>query len=527
MDLDWSLPYPTYRKPTLAAHVVSTSQPLAAQAGLRAMQEGGNAVDAALAAAITLTVVEPVSNGIGSDAFAIVWDGNRLHGLNASGRSPAAWTPEYFTRLHGIPERGWNSVTVPGCVAAWYELSQRLGRLPFAELFSFAIRYARDGFPVSPTVARQWANQVPILRHQPGFAQAFMPEGRAPRPGELFRIPPAAGTLERIADEGPVAFYRGMLAKRIVAHAQACGAVLDLEDLGAHTCDWVEPVSLRYRELELHEMPPNGQGLTALLALGMLASFDMRVLPVDGPDSVHLQIEALKLAMADAARYVSDADTMDMPLSHLLDPSYLAARASWIDRKRAQDFGPGVPLRGGTVYLTAADSEGSMVSFIQSNYMGFGSGIVVPDTGVSLQNRGFGFTLAAGHPNRVGPRKRPFHTIMPGFVTSNGAPIATLGLMGGSMQAQGHTQVMVRMADYGQNPQAAIDAPRFRIVAGSEVSVEGHFPASTLAELERRGHRLTRSSDGIDFGSAQIAMRLPGGYLAASDARRDSLAVGF
>jgi gamma-glutamyltranspeptidase/glutathione hydrolase len=528
MELDWSLPYAVHRRPTLAANVVATSQPLAAQAGLQAMQEGGNAVDAAVAAAITLTIVEPVSNGIGSDAFAMVWDGAHLHGLNASGRAPAAWTPEHFARSNGIPERGWNSVTVPGCVSAWHALSQRFGRLPFGELFSFAIRYAHDGYPVSPTVARQWAQQVPLLRHQPGFAQAFMPEGRAPQPGEIFRLPAAADTLERIAAKGPEAFYKGALADRLVAHAHACGGALDFTDLAAHACDWVEPVAQRYRDFELHELPPNGQGLIALVALGVLAHFDLAALPVDGPDSVHLQIEAVKLAMADAARYLCDADHMELPVAALLDPAYLATRAQLIDRERAQDFGHGTPPRGGTVYLTAADAEGRMVSYIQSNYMGFGSGVVVPDTGISLQNRGHAFTLAAGHPNRVAPRKRPFHTIIPGFVTRGGAPFATLGLMGGTMQAQGHTQVMVRIADYGQNPQAAIDAPRFRIVDGLEVNVEPHFPPATLVELERRGHRLKPLGEGyMDFGSAQIAMRLPGAYLAAWDARRDSLAVGF
>ncbi len=526
--MDWSLPYHVRRTPLLAANVVSTSQPLAAQAGLQAMQEGGNAVDAAVATAITLTIVEPVSNGLGSDAFAIVWDGERLHGLNASGRSPAAWTPDFFARLGNIPERGWNSVTVPGCVSAWHALSQRFGRLPFGELFSFAIRYAHDGYPVSPTVARQWAQQAPALRHLPGFASAFMPDGRAPRAGEIFRFPAAADTLERIAADGPEVFYKGALAERLVAHAQACGGVLDFGDLEAHMCDWVGTISTVYRGLELHEMPPNGQGLVALIALGILAHFDLAALPIDGPDSVHLQIEAVKLAMVDAARYVADADAMELPVQALLDPGYLAGRARLIDRERAQDFLHGSPPRGGTVYLTAADRDGCMVSYIQSNYMGFGSGVVVPDTGISLQNRGHAFSLAAGHPNRVGPRKRPFHTIIPAFVTKDGKPYATLGLMGGTMQAQGHTQVMVRIAEYGQNPQAAIDAPRFRVVGGLDVNVEMHFPPETLTGLERRGHRLIPLGEGyMDFGCSQIAMRLGGAYLVASDARRDSLAVGF
>ncbi|MCX7893922.1 MAG: gamma-glutamyltransferase family protein [Burkholderiales bacterium] len=528
MNLDWTLPYPVRRGPTLAANVVSTSQPLAAQAGLRMLLAGGNAVDAAIAAAIALTVVEPTSNGIGSDAFAIVWDGRALAGLDASGRSPSAWTPAYFEHLGGIPLRGWNSVTVPGAVSAWVALSERYGKLPFPDLFVPALRYAREGYLVSPTVARLWANQVPALKDEPGFAAAFMPEGRAPRAGERFALPDAADTLEAIADTRGRAFYGGGLAERMEAHAAACGAAMTRADLAAHRPDWVAPLASRYRDLELAELPPAGQGIVALAALGILARFDVRSLPVDGPDSVHLQIEAVKLALADAARFVADRDHMELAASDLLDPAYLAGRAQAIDLRRAQDFGHGAPPRSGTVYLTAADAGGTMVSLIQSNYMGFGSGVVVPGTGVSLQNRGAGFVTKAGHPNRVAPRKRPFHTIIPGFVMRDGAPLAALGLMGGTMQAQGHVQLMVRMADYGQNPQAAIDAPRFRVAQGLDVAVETHFPTATLEELARRGHRLLPVAEGYaEMGCSQIAMRLPGGYFAASDARRDSLAVGF
>jgi gamma-glutamyltranspeptidase/glutathione hydrolase len=527
-QLDWTLPYLSQRKPTLAANVVSTSQPLAAQAGLRMLLDGGNAVDAAVAAAITLTIVEPVSNGIGSDAFAIVWDGKALHGLNASGRSPAAWTPDYFARLGGIPERGWNAVTVPGAVSAWVELSERFGKLAFADLFAPAIRYAREGYLVSPTVARLWANQVPILKDQPGFARAFMPDGRAPLAAERFAMPDAAETLELVADSRGRAFYEGELAARLAAHASACGAAMTHADLAAHGCDWVGTVSQKYRGLELHEIPPSGQGIVALVALGILSHFDLRAMPVDGADSVHVQIEAVKLALADAMRFVADPGHMEVAARDLLDPAYLAGRAKLVDMQRAQDFGHGAPPRGGTVYLIAADASGMMVSLIQSNYMGFGSGVVVPGTGISLQNRGAGFTTREGHPNRVAPAKRPFHTIIPGFVMQDGRPLMSLGLMGGTMQAQGHTQLMVRMGDYGQNPQAAIDGPRFRIVKGLEVNVETHFPAATLEALAARGHRLTPIAEGyMDFGCSQIAMRLDGGYLCASDARRDSLAVGY
>lgn len=518
--------YRTFRRPTLARNAVSTSQPLAAQAGLRMLLKGGNAMDAALAAAITLTVVEPISNGIGSDAFAIVWDGSRLHGLNASGRAPQAWTPEYFGAA--IPQRGWNSVTVPGCVSAWVTLSERFGRLPFPALFEPAIAYAYDGFNVSPFVARRWHLMISDLRDQPGFPQAFMPDGRAPRGDEVFEFPDQAATLELIAKTKGEAFYRGELAEKLEAHSAACGGAMTRADLAAHTNDWVTPLAQDYRGLTLHELPPNGQGIIALVALGILQHFDMARHPVDGPDSVHLQIEAVKLAFADAQRYVSDPQTLEFPIEKLLDPAYLKRRAALIRLDRAQEFGHGDPQRGGTVYLTACDDEGMMVSMIQSNYMGFGSGVVVPGTGISLQNRGFGFTVKEGHPNRVAPGKRPYHTIIPGFVTKDGAPLMTLGLMGGTMQPQGHTQLMVRLADYGQTPQTAIDGPRFRFVQGLDVNFEKEFPAATLAELERRGHRPVEIGEQyMDFGCSQIIMRLADGYLAASDPRRDSLAVGY
>lgn len=523
----WQNPYPWPRKPVLAANVVATSQPLAAQAGLEALADGGSAVDAVLATAIALTIVEPVSNGIGSDAYAIVWDGRQLHGLNASGRSPAAWTPEYFAGRTAFPARGWDSVTVPGCVSAWTELHARWGKLPFERLFERAIQYARDGFLVSPTIAAQWDKQVPELKAQPGFAEAFMPEGRAPRPGERFRFPAAAAVLEEIARTRGEAFYRGSIAAKIEAHARKHGGAMRTSDLAAHKPDWVTPLEMNYRGYTLHELPPNGQGIVALMALGMLEHFDLASMPVDGVDSVHLQIEAIKLAFADAWRYVADLDYMkDVPPQALLDKDYLKSRAKLIDPKRAQDFGPGKPPQGGTVYLTAADASGMMVSFIQSNFMGFGSGVVAD--GVSLQNRGATFVLAEGHPNRVGPSKRPYQTIIPAFVTKNGAPVMSFGVMGGTMQPQGHAQVMVRIADYGQSPQAACDGPRFRFVQKLDVSVEdGRFPSATLEGLKARGHRIVNVDDYNQFGSAQLIWKLDGGYFAASDPRRDGQAVGF
>jgi gamma-glutamyltranspeptidase/glutathione hydrolase len=520
----WELPYSWPRKPVLATDVVCTSQPLAAQAGLRMLAEGGSAADAAIATAIALTVVEPVSNGIGSDAFAIVWDGRQLHGLNASGRSPAAWTPEYFGG-NAVPALGWNSVTVPGAVSAWVELHAKFGKLPFERLFAPAVSYGRNGFLVSPTIAEQWAAQVPLFSSQPGFAETFMLAGRAPRPGELVTLPDHAATLETIAATNGEAFYRGKFAAELEAHAAAHGGAMRAGDLAAHHADWVGTISGDYRGYTVHEIPPNGQGIVALIALGILEHFDMASFPVDSADSVHLQIEALKLAFADAQAYVSDIDHMTVRPESLLDSAYLGERAALIDQNTARPVSVGMP-RGGTVYLTAADSSGIMVSMIQSNYMGFGSGVVVPGTGIALQNRGADFSAAHGHPNQVGPNKRPFHTIIPGFLTKDGAPVMSFGVMGGPMQPQGHVQVVGRIVDHGQNPQAACDGPRFRWAQGLEVCCENGFPTSTLEELQRRGHQLIATDDYNQFGSCQAIWRLDDGYLAVSDPRRDGQAAG-
>src|SRR6202161_1059974 len=521
----WELPYSWPRKPVLATNAVCTSQPFAAQAGLRILAEGGSAVDAAIATAIALTVVEPVSTAIASDASAIVWDGRQLHGLNASGRSPAAWTPEYFGG-NGVPAFGWNSVTVPGAVSAWVELHTKFGKLPFERLFEPAISYARKGFLVSPTIAEQWAAQVPLFESQPGFAEAFMPGGRAPSPGELVTLPDHATTLEAIAVTNGEAFYRGELAAKIEAHASVNGGAMRASDLAAHHPDWVGTIFGGYRGYTVHEIPPNGQGIVALIALGILEHFDMASFAVDSADSVHLQIEAVKLAFADAQAYVSDIEHMTVSPERLLDEDYLRHRATLIDRDRAKPASAGTP-RGGTVYLTAADASGVMVSMIQSNYMGFGSGVVVPGTGISLQNRGADFTAAPGHPNQVGPNKRPYHTIIPGFLSKDGAPVMSFGVMGGPMQPQGHVQVVAHIVDHGQNPQAACDGPRFRWAQGLQVCCEKGFPPSTLDELRRRGHQLVTTDDYNEFGSCQAIWRLDDGFLAVSDPRRDGQAAGF
>ncbi len=521
----WELPYAWPRKPVLAGNVVCTSQPLAAQAGLRMLADGGSAIDAAVATAIALTVVEPVSNGIGSDAFAIVWDGRELHGLNASGRSPAAWTPDYFGDT-GVPLLGWNSVTVPGAVSAWVELHAKFGKLPFERLFEPAVSYARNGFLLSPTIAEQWAAQVPLFESQPGFAETFMPDGRAPRAGELVLLSDHGATLESIAATRGATFYRGDIAAKLEAHSTAHGGAMRASDLASHRADWVGTVAGDYRGYTVHEIPPNGQGIVALIALGILEQFDMASLPIDSADSVQLQIEAVKLAFADAQAYVADIDHMPVRPDQLLDKDYLRQRAALIDPVRARPASAGMP-RGGTVYLTAADASGVMVSMIQSNYLGFGSGVVVPGTGIALQNRGADFVVQQGHPNQVGPGKRPYHTIIPGFLTKDGAPVMGFGVMGGPMQPQGHVQVVARIVDHGQNPQAACDGPRFRWAQGLQVYCEGGFPAATLNELAHRGHELASTDDYNQFGSCQAIWRLDGGYLAVSDPRRDGQAAGF
>lgn len=525
----WDFPHLSRRMPVLAANVVGTTQPLAAQAGLRMLLSGGNAVDAALAAAITLTVVEPVMNGIGGDAFALIWHQGKLHGLNASGRAPQAWTPEYFAGRSAMPEIGWGTVTVPGQVAGWVELSRRFGRLAFADLFVPAIHYAREGFPLSPTIARQWADQAPALKDQPGFAEAFMPNGATPAAGTLWRFPEQAATLQRIAESMGQDFYEGELAERIAAFARETGGALSTGDLAAHRCDWVEPISMSYRgDYTLHEIPPNGQGIAALMALGMLDQFDPPR-ESDPCSMFHMPIEAMKLAFADLHEHVGDPITMGELTQQLLDKDYLRRRAALIDPRTAATPAPGLPGQGGTVYLTAADADGMMVSFIQSNYHGFGSGVVVPGTGIALHNRGRSFSLQPQHRNRVGPARRPMHTIIPGFITHQGAPFASFGVMGGNMQAQGHVQMMRQLVDLQRNPQAAVDAPRFRVEAGPRVMLEAHTPSAVLEHLRAQGHILDpRPADSLEFGSAQVIQCLPdGGYIAASDPRRDGQAVGY
>ncbi len=488
------------------------------------LAKGGNAVDAAVATAITLTVVEPTGNGLGSDLFAILWDGSKLVGLNASGRSPEAWHPGLFPE-QAMPHEGWNSATVPGAVAAWVALSRRYGKLPFATLVEPAIRYASDGYLVSPIISRIWKGNVERLKDQPGFAQAFLPRGRAPEPGEHFRPPDQEETLTKIAETEGEAFYRGEVAATIASAAKHAGAYMSEADLAAHTCDFVDPIDVAFQGHRIHELPPNGQGIGALVALGVLDRLDIEGLAPDGPELLHFEIEALKLGVADVRDHVADPDTMAVTPEALLDPARLDEMAKGIAIDHIAVPAPRSINRGATVYISTADADGMMVSLIQSNYHGFGSGVVVPGTGIALNNRASCFVTDPAHPNCVGPKKRPFNTIIPGFITKDGSPFASFGVMGGTMQPQGHTQMAVRMLASGQNPQTAIDGPRWR-VEGENVWVEAAMPPETLVGLEARGHELSVGSM-LDFGAAQTILRTDHGYIAASEGRRDGCAVGF
>jgi len=539
-QFNWNNPYPTIRIPVFARNVVSTSHPLAAQAGLRMLLKGGSAVDAVIAAAATIALVEPVSCGLGGDAFSIVWDGKTLQGLNASGYAPDAWSPDYFKNKYGVgpnglaqaPKRGVDAITVPGVVAGWAALHERYGKLPFADLMVPAIEIAERGYAVPPVVAQKWAAAVPELKDQPGFAHTFMPNGRAPNVGERFVFKDVAQTLRKIGATKGRDLYEGDTAEKLVAFIRANGGAHTLDDFRRYRPDWVTPISKSYRGYTLHEIPPNGQGISALMALGMLEHFDLASLKVDSVESQHIQIEAMKLAMADLYRYVADPRTMEVTPEQMLDDAYLASRAKLIDPSRATLFPPGNPSSGGTIYLTAADENGMMVSFIQSNYMGFGSGVVVPGTGVSFQNRGVGFSMDPKSANVVAGRKRPFHTIIPGFLTKGGEPVMSFGVMGGDIQPQGHVQTVVRMLDYDQQPQAACCAPRWKLNRDFTLDVESSMRAQTIEGLKGLGHTLKAIDDPyMDFGSGQFIWRLSrdleDGYVVASDSRRDGQAVGF
>lgn len=522
-----SNPYPGTRRVMMGSRgAVATSQPLAVAAGMEMFYLGGNAVDAAIATAIALTVVEPTSNGIGSDAFAIVWDG-KIHGLNGSGKSPENLTLSDFAEFTEVPERGWHSVTVPGAVSAWRALWERWGKLPFETLFIPAIRYAELGFPVAPVTSILWSRAERIFLPLTGaeyepFKKVFFPKNRAPVAGEIWASQLHAETLREIAATGGESFYRDALAQSMVEFANATGGYLSLNDLATHQAEWVAPISTNYRGLTVWEIPPNTQGIAALIGLNILSGFDLSNYPRDSVESYHLQIEAIKLAFADLHKYVADERFFAIPTEHFLDQNYAARRRALITDKAIPLASPGLPT-GGTVYLATADND-LMVSFIQSNYHGFGSGILPHNTGIALQNRGYGFTLESGHANQYAPGKRSLHTIIPGFLTQDNQPIGPFGVMGAAMQPQGHLQVVTNMADYGMNPQAALDAPRWRFNIGSQVFLEPSVPQLIAQQLSARGHDVQYSSNIGLFGRGQIICRQNGVFIAASDYRADGLA---
>lgn len=524
------------RSTVYAPHgLAATSQPLASAAALRILEDGGNAFDAAVAASAVLSLVEPHMTGLGGDLFAIFWSAaeGRVVGLDASGRAGARMTPDQIRAdgFDGVPYQGPGSVTVPGAVAGWAALLDRYGSMPLARVLEPALRLAEDGFPVSPIIAGQWQAELDLLQEDPGAAATYLVDGgtRAPRAGEWFRNPDFAASLRAIAQEGPGALYGGALGRRIVAHLDTVGGYLTDADMAAMEVRWVEPLSVDYRGWTVHELPPAGQGIAALQMLEMLEPFDLAAMGHNSAEYLHHLIEAKKLAFADLSRYVSDPDHLEIDPAALLDPEYVATRRALIDPAAAAErVEPGDAVQQSeTVFLVVADDEGNQIAFIHSIYEYFGSGVVVPGTGFVLQNRGAGFTLDDGHPNQVAPGKRPFHTLIPGFVTRDGAPYMAFGVMGGSMQPQGHVQLLLNMVDFGMEPQAAVDAARFRHLGGLRVAVENVTPALRSA-LEALGHEITEDWTRTAFGGAQVVIRLDGGgWAGASDARKDGMAVGY
>ncbi len=510
----------------------ATSHPLATGIGIQLLRAGGSAVDAAIGMAAALTVVEPTSNGLGGDAFALVHDGETLHGLNASGRSPRALRPDLpeLSGLSAFPKLGWLPVTVPGAPAAWADLHLRFGNLPFARVLEPAIRLADGGHAVAPMVSHYWkmaaerygAQSAPLFD---AWRSTFAPRERGPEPGEWVTLPDHARTLRRIAASESRDLYEGDLARVIADHAASTGGLLTAEDLAAHGNDWVDPIGMDHRDATLWELPPNGQGAVALSALGMLSG---RPVPAwDDPASLHAEIEAIKLAFADAQAHITDPEHMVRDVADLLAPDYLARRAGLIG-ERAELRETGLPREGGTVYLSVADAKGMMVSYIQSNFMGFGSGVVVPGTGIAFQNRGAGFTLEADHPNAPGPSKRPLHTIIPGFLGRDGKPWGPIGVMGGHMQPQGHVQVARRLVDLRWTPQAALDAPRWHWHEGLRVTLEAAWPRETVDFLRAAGHEIEVTHSPKWFGRGQVILRGPDGtYAAGSERRCDGCALAF
>ncbi|MDG2167396.1 MAG: gamma-glutamyltransferase family protein [Opitutales bacterium] len=521
---DWQNPAKPHPDLVYGDNVIATSEPHATQAGLEVFRKGGNAVDAALAAAITLTVTEPCSNGIGSDGFSIIANEGKLHGLNASGKSPKSWDRDYFKQFDSMPKQGWDTVTTPGAVSQWVELHKRFGSRPFQELFESAIGHARKGFPIGAKVASGFRAARKTFAEFPEFQRTFLPDGFEPQAGSVFKNPAQADTLQEIADTYGDSFYRGSLAKKISNHASATGGWLSEDDLESHEAFWTDPISIDYRGYRIHEIPPNGQGLVALIALGILQEFPLGKWDPDSPDSIHVQIEAIKIGFAEGFQHICDPEAWNPKAYQVLKSDYLKDRAQSISMKFASSPEATHFQDHGTVYLSAADKAGTMISLIQSNYMGFGSGIVVPDTGISLQNRGSGFSLTPGHPNELAPGKRPFHTIIPAMVTQGSDPLFSFGVMGGHMQPQGHVQVLSRILDSEWNPQASSNAPRWMVTPDFEIVFEEGFDPLVIEELKHRGHRVTSSDDPGIYGGHQGVFKLSSGYCGSSDHRKDGFA---
>lgn len=516
--------------------MVCTSQPLASQAGLTILQQGGNAIDAAIATAICQTIVEPTNNGLGSDCFALVWTGGKLYGLNGSGYAPQRLTPEAVAAsgaTEKMPLRGWEAVTVPGAPSAWAELHKRFGRLPFAKLFEPAIYYAEQGYPVSPIVARFWQEGIDALtpyKNNPAIAPWFATfdvhgNGVAPQTGEMVTLPDHAKTLRILADSYCESYYRGELAQKLVEFSDKTGGYLSLEDLADYRAEWVEPVHINYHGYDVWEMPPNGHGITALMALNILK--DMEIGAKDTGDTFHKQIEAMKLAFADGMHYIADPRYMRTRVEELLSDAYAAQRRALIG-ETALEPTHGKPFCGGTVYLCTADGEGNMVSFIQSNYKDFGSGIVLPSYGINLNDRGAGFSLNPELDDYLAPRKKPYHTIIPGFLTHEGEAVGPFGVMGAYMQPQGHVQLIMNTVDWLLNPQSALDAPRWQWIAGKEIWLESSVAPEIVEDLRRRGHEVRVLEDDTTFGRGEIIWRDSNGVLAgATEPRADGVVAAW
>ena len=528
-----------HRSTVYAPHgMIATSQPLATAAGLAVLEHGGNAVDAAVTAAAVLNVTEPMMTGIGGDMFALVWSSKdrKLYGLNSSGRAGRLMTREaLLARGHRtMPAESVEDVTVPGALAGWDALLHRFGTITLAQALAPAIGYAENGFPVTPIIARDWAAEVARLARDDGARATFLVDGsRAPREGEWFTNPDLARSFRLIAAQGPAALYGGALGRRIVARLGQLGGYLTLDDLREHRPAWVEPMSVPFKGYRVWELPPNGQGVAALEMLRMLEPYDLRALGHNSAPYLHLLIEAKKLAFADVARYVGEPAAMQTPATALLDDRFVSARRALIDPHHAAERPePGAALTASeTIYLTVADSAGNMVSFINSLFDAFGSGVVVPGTGFALQDRGAGFTLDPGLPNTVAPGKRPFHTLIPGFVTKPDAqgveqPWMSFGVMGGSMQPQGHLQVLLNLLVFGMDLQDAIDAPRFRHLGDRRVALETPIDDGVRRDLTALGH-LIADERSVAFGGAQAIIRLPHGYAGGSDPRKDGMAAGY